>query len=155
MACAPTTDATGDPSGDRRRWCLGLTSALVVPACALGGVRIHRVGPGERLRNLQDAIHAASSGEVIEIQPGIYHGDVAVIEVPQLTIRGLGAGAVFHADGQHAEGKAMLVVRGDVVVEKSSSEAPVCPPATGPESALNGVDLRCGAAASSTTRWAC
>ena len=62
-------------------------------------------------------MHAASSGDVIEVQAGEYHGDVAVAALPRLTIRGLGPGAVFHADGQHAEGKAMLVVRGDVVVE--------------------------------------
>ena len=66
---------------------------------------------------MQDAVHAASSGDVIEVQPGEYHGDVAVAALPKLTIRGLGSGAVFHADGRHAEGKAILVVRGDVVIE--------------------------------------
>ncbi|MFM9915514.1 MAG: hypothetical protein ACKVOX_06880 [Rhizobacter sp.] len=89
----------------------------MLPSCALGGERIHRVGTGERFRHLQDAINAAGSGDVIEVQPGDYHGDVAVVEVPHVTIRGVGSGAVFHADGQHAEGKAMLVVRGDVVIE--------------------------------------
>ena len=50
-----------------------------------------------------------ASGDVIEVHAGDYHGDVAVIDTPHLTIRGLGAGAVFHADGKHREGKAMLV----------------------------------------------
>ncbi|MDL2336218.1 MAG: hypothetical protein QFE16_00100 [Pseudomonadota bacterium] len=75
------------------------------------------VGAGERFRTLHEAVRAADSGDVIEIQPGEYHGDVSVIDAPHLTIRGLGPGAVFHAEGQHAEGKAMLVVRGDVAIE--------------------------------------
>ena len=62
-------------------------------------------------------MRAAGSGDVIEVQPGEYHGDVAVVALPRLTIRGLGAGAVFHADGEDVEGKAMLVVRGDVLIE--------------------------------------
>lgn len=104
--------------GERRlHWRLGLALGLMLPSWALGETRIHRVGPGERFCCLQDAIHAASSGDTVEIHPGEYRGHVAVVDVPQLTIRGLGAGAVIHADGQHAEGKAMLVVRGDVMVE--------------------------------------
>lgn len=103
--------------GARRRWCLGLAAALPLTARAQDGVRTHRVGPDERFRSLQDAVRAAASGDVIELLPGEYRGDVAVAALPRLTIRGLGSGAVLHADGQHAEGKAILVVRGDVVVE--------------------------------------
>ena len=107
----PTNGAT------RRRWCLELALALPLTASAQYAVRTHRVGPGEQYRTLKDAVRAAGSGDVIEVQPGEYRGDVAVAALPKLTIRGLGTGAVFHADGQHAEGKATLVVRGDVVVE--------------------------------------
>jgi hypothetical protein len=103
--------------GERRRWCLGLAAALPLAARAQDGVRTHRVGPDERFPSLQDAVRAAASGDVIEMQAGAYHGDVAVAALPRLTIRGLGSGAVLHADGQNAEGKAILVVRGDVVVE--------------------------------------
>lgn len=102
----------------RRRWCAGIVgAAFPLAAHALDRAKTLRVGPDERFRTLRDAVHAASSGDVIEVLPGDYHGDVAVVALPSLTIRGLGAGAVFHAEGQHAEGKAMLVVRGDVVVE--------------------------------------
>ena len=69
-------------------------------------------GPGERWRTLADALKAAGDGDTIELQPGTYPGDVAVISQPRLTLRGLGAGAVLRADGRHAEGKATLVVRG-------------------------------------------
>ncbi len=109
------------PNGtDRRRCCLQLATALPFTCSAQSAataVRTHRVGAGERLRTLQDAIGAATSGDVIELLPGEYRGDVAVAALPRLTIRGLGSGAVLHADGQNAEGKAILVVRGDVVVE--------------------------------------
>jgi hypothetical protein len=101
----------------RRRWCLGLAVAMPLAAPAQDGARTLGVGPGERFRTLQDAVRAAGSGDTIHVQPGEYHGDVAVVALPRLTIRGLGAGAVFHADGQDAQGKAMLVVRGDVVIE--------------------------------------
>ena len=101
----------------RRRWTLALALALPLVARTQDGGRTLGVGPGERFRTLHDAIRAANSGDVVEVQPGEYHGDVAVAALPRLTIRGLGPGAVFHADGEDAEGKAMLVVRGDVVVD--------------------------------------
>ncbi len=107
----PTDDAP------RRRRYLGLALALPLAARANEGGRTHRVGPGERFRTLQAAVTAAGSGDLIEVQAGEYHGDVTVVSLARLTIRGLGSGAVFHADGRHAEGKAMLVVRGNVVVE--------------------------------------
>lgn len=95
--------------------CAVLALPLTASAQALG--RSHRVGPNERFRTLHAAVHEAASGDVVEVQPGEYHGDVAVAALPRLTIRGLGAGAVFHADGRDAEGKGILVVRGDVAVE--------------------------------------
>ena len=76
-----------------------------------------RVGPDRQLTSLQAALRVANTADVIELDPGEYRGDVGVVDVPRLTIRSRGTGAVLHADGQHAEGKAMLVVRGDVVIE--------------------------------------
>jgi hypothetical protein len=102
---------------DRRRLCVGLTLALPAAALTSGTARTHRVGEGERFKTLQDALKAARSGDVIEVRPADYRGESAVLEFPRLTIRGLGRGVVFHADGQHAEGKAILVVRGDLVLE--------------------------------------
>lgn len=102
----------------RRRWCAGIVgAAFPLAAHAQDRAKTLRVGPAERFRTLRDAVQAANSGDVIEVLPGDYHADVAVVALPSLTIRGLGTGAVFHADGQHVEGKAMLVVRGDAVLE--------------------------------------
>ena len=118
MSCGQEMSSALLHFGERRRqWLLGLALGHVLPSWARGETRIHRVGPGGRFCCLQEAIRAASSGDTVEIHPGEYRGQVAVVDVPHLTIRGLGSGAVLHADGRHAEGKAMLVVRGDVVLE--------------------------------------
>lgn len=103
----------------RRRWCLAAPlGTLALPGRALADRRVLAVGPGERWATLAEGIRAAASGDTIELQPGTYAGDVAVITQPELHIRGLGRGALLQADGRHAEGKATLVVRGgDVTIE--------------------------------------
>jgi hypothetical protein len=68
--------------------------------------------------SLADALRRASDGDEIQIMAGEYHGQVGIIEQRHLTLRGVGGRPVLHADGQHAEGKAILVVRdGDVRIE--------------------------------------
>jgi len=47
----------------------------------------------------------------VVLPPGDHHGALGVIDQPGLTLTSPGAGAVLHADGQHVEGKATLVVR--------------------------------------------
>jgi hypothetical protein len=97
---------------------LPFARAVALAASSRVNPRRLRVGPDERWRTLGEAIRAAGDGDTVELQPGAYRGDVAVVTQPRLTIRGLGAGAVLHADGRDAEGKGILVVRGqDVVVE--------------------------------------
>lgn len=93
-----------------------MAGLLAAAPRAYGSGRTLSVGPGERWRTLQDAVRAAGSGDTIELQPAEYPGDVAVVAQPQLTIRGLGRGAVLRAEGRDAEGKAILVVRGEGVV---------------------------------------
>lgn len=69
-------------------------------------------------QGLVDALRRAADGDVIELAPGDYRGQVGVIEQRRLTLRGVGGRAVLHAAGRHAEGKATLVVRhGDVLIE--------------------------------------
>lgn len=69
-----------------------------------------RVGPTEAVKHISAAAHLAQSGDVVEIQPGTYVGDVAVWRQKELTIVGLGDGAVLDAHGQTAEGKAIWVI---------------------------------------------
>jgi hypothetical protein len=77
-----------------------------------------RVGPGETLTRVADALRQAQDGDTIAVLPGTYRGDVAVILQRRLHIVGLGEQPVLQADGAHAEGKAIWVVRnGDITVE--------------------------------------
>ena len=73
------------------------------------------VWPGQ---SLAQAVQRAADGDTIELQAGDHRGQTAVILQRRLTLRGVGGRPVLHADGQHAEGKALLVVRqGDVWID--------------------------------------
>ena len=69
------------------------------------------MGPGFPLRTLSRALRCAQAGDTLVLQAGTYAGDTGVVTQPGLTLRGLGAGATLAAQGRHAEGKAILVVR--------------------------------------------
>jgi hypothetical protein len=74
-----------------------------------------RLQPNDDLRA---ALHRAADGDVLELAAGTYAGQVAVIEHKRLTLRGVGGRPLLRADGRHAEGKAILVVRdGDITIE--------------------------------------
>lgn len=77
-----------------------------------------RVGANEPLGRISDAARKARDGDIVEIMPGEYRGDVAVWNQKSLTIRGIGQRPVLHADGKSAEGKAIWVIRhGDFSIE--------------------------------------
>ncbi len=81
-----------------------------------------RIGPGQDFSRIADALRQAQDGDTLEVLPGTYAGDVAVIEQRRLRIVGLGRAAgerpLLVADGRHAEGKAIWVVRdGDIQIE--------------------------------------
>lgn len=71
-----------------------------------------RVGPTRAIRTVAEAARRATDGSVIEIDPGDYRADVAVWDKNDLVIRGLGEQVRLIADGAHAEGKAIWVMRG-------------------------------------------
>ncbi len=76
------------------------------------------VGPGEAVVRIADAARLARDGDTVLILPGEYRGDVAVWLQRNLTIRGVGERPVLIADGAHAEGKAIWVIRdGDFRIE--------------------------------------
>jgi hypothetical protein len=71
--------------------------------------------PGDSLAEL---LARARDGDVLELAEGLHRGQAASIAQRRLTLRGAGRGAVLQADGAHAEGKALLVVRdGDIRIE--------------------------------------
>ena len=91
-------------------WLVGV--ALDAPAATW------TVGPQRDSPSFAEALSRAKDGDVIEVQPGSYFGQVAVIRQRYLTIRGVGARPVFEGAGRHAEGKAIWVVReGDITIE--------------------------------------
>ena len=53
----------------------------------------------------------ARDGNVVEIEAGDYHHDVAIWEQARLTISGVGGAARLLAGGRNAEGKAIWVIR--------------------------------------------
>lgn len=76
------------------------------------------VGPARKIQRIAEAARLAHDGDVVEIDAGEYHGDVASWRQRRLTIRGMGGRAVLIADGKDAEGKAIWVVKnGDFLIE--------------------------------------
>jgi hypothetical protein len=65
--------------------------------------------------DLPQRLRAARPGDVVEVAPGLHSGVLGVIDQPGITLTSPGAGAEFHADGAHVEGKGMLVVRAEGV----------------------------------------
>jgi len=76
------------------------------------------VGPGGQPTSLRAALAAAKDGDTIDLLPGEYRGETALIADRRLTIRGIGKAPVFIANGKIDEAKAIWVVRGgEVTVE--------------------------------------
>lgn len=123
---------TADPS--RRlalRAGLALAAARSAPAAAQPP-SVWRVGPGQTFARVADAIAQAADGDTIEVQPGSYRGDVAVIRQRRLTIVGVGERPLLAAEGRHAEGKAIWVVRnGDVRIENIAFQGARVPDGNG------------------------
>jgi hypothetical protein len=74
-----------------------------------------KVGLHQRYRTPSAAAAAARNGAVIEIDKGVYSGDAAVWRQHDLTLRGVGGRAHLKAEGAHAEGKAVWVIKGNNV----------------------------------------
>jgi len=101
----------------RRTSRIWVVVVLMLASSALRAASI-TVGVGEQAATLSDAVRQARDGDTILVPSGEYRGDVAVLHQRRLTIRGVGRRPVLIADGRHAEGKAILVVRdGEVTIE--------------------------------------
>lgn len=94
-----------------------LGAAAVLLACLASAATLH-VGPTRTYKLPSKAAAIAANGDVIEIDAGVYGGDVAVWRQNRLTISGVGGLAHLQANGRAAEGKAIWVIKGrDTVVE--------------------------------------
>ncbi|WP_287365008.1 hypothetical protein [Thauera sp.] len=105
----------------RRAHAALLYAALLITACILSSdlaAAVIRVGPSEAFTRIADVAKAARDGDIVEILPGEYRGDVTVWNQKRLLIRGMGERPVLIADGKNAEGKAIWVIRnGDIQIE--------------------------------------
>jgi hypothetical protein len=100
-------------------------SQPVVPGADLAGkqspgsdARIIRVGKSRNLTTIGAAADFAKDGDIVEIDAGDYHADVAIWRQARLTIRGVGGRVRLIASGASAEDKAIWVIKGgNFVVE--------------------------------------
>jgi len=99
--------------------CCTIAAALAfLPGAGSVQARTLLVGPGAGIEHVADAARVAQDGDIVEILPGDYRGDVAVWTQKSLTIRGVGRMPRMIADGQNVEGKAIWVLRnGDFLIE--------------------------------------
>ncbi|MBI3155031.1 MAG: hypothetical protein HYZ20_06455 [Burkholderiales bacterium] len=95
-----------------------LVALLLALAASAASAATWPAGPDGAPMSFQQALARAADGDTIELAPGTYKGQVGVVAQRRLTIRGVGERPVFDADGAHAEGKAIWVVRdGDITIE--------------------------------------
>lgn len=95
-----------------------LACLLIALAASAAPAATWTAGPDGAPMSFQQALARAADGDTIELAPGTYKGQVGVVAQRRLTIRGVGERPVFDADGAHAEGKAIWVVRdGDITIE--------------------------------------
>ena len=105
--------------------CLGLLSLAPVPGVANRAIadegdwrRILRVGPERELKLPSEAALIARDNDVVEIDAGVYRGDVAVWTADNLVLRSARGRVHLDAEGQSAGGKATWVIQGrDTTVE--------------------------------------
>ena len=108
--------------------CLGLLIFHVVPVSAATLL----AGPTRTYTTPCKAIAAASSGDVIEIDPVLYSGDVCPINTPNLTLRGVNGRPHIDAAGQNSQGKGIWVVNADnIVVDNVEFSGAVVPDENG------------------------
>ena len=82
------------------------------------GRRILKVGPKRSLKAPGEAAKIAKFGDIIEIDAGIYIGDIARWKTNNLMIRGVGGRAILDADGKSMDGKAIWVIQAnDIIIE--------------------------------------
>jgi hypothetical protein len=74
---------------------------------------ILHVGPGEDFAVPSQAAAAAQDGDEVQIDAGLYSGDVAIWRANNLTISGVGGLAHLEAAGRYVEGKGIWVIKGN------------------------------------------
>ena len=87
-----------------------------------------QVGPQRDYSFPSQVIDLVQAGDIVEIDAGVYLGDVGIWATDDLTIRGVGGMAHMRANGANAQGKAIWVIAGNNVtlenIEFSEASVP-------------------------------
>jgi hypothetical protein len=93
---------------------------ILVFLAAPGGTaetgRILKVGRGKIYKVPSQAAAAVHDGDIVEIDAGVYEGDVATWTANNLILRGVGGRAHLRVAGQSAQGKGIWVIAGNGAV---------------------------------------
>jgi hypothetical protein len=110
--------------------------------CHAASGRLLQVGPGRSLKMPSKAAAIAKDGDTIEIDAGLYSGDVATWTRNNLTIRGVGGRAQLYAHGRNAQGKGIWVIEGaNTTVENIEFSGATVPDQNGAGIRLEGPGL--------------
>ena len=106
------------------------------------GRRVLRVGPDRQVKTLAQAAKHAQKGDVVEVDAGLYEGDVSVWRQDEITLRGIGGRVHLKANGESAQNKGTLVIVGnDYVVENFEFSGAVSTHDNGAGIRMHGDDL--------------
>jgi len=75
-----------------------------------------RVGAGRPIETVAEAARVARDGDIVEIDPGIYRGDVALWPQSDILVRGVGDRPEIRASGRSIERRDVWLFTGDDVV---------------------------------------
>ena len=104
-SCQQVHDEQDEPAPAAPAWAVRDTASR----------RTLRVGPGLELKTPSAAARIARDGDNVEIQAGLYAGDVATWRANDLWIHAVGGKAVLEARGASAENVGTWVIRGNNV----------------------------------------
>ena len=112
-----------------------------------GQPNVIQVGPDRAIKTIAAAAKMAGPSAVIEVDSGIYEGDVAVWTQDALTLRAVGGRVKLIANGAAAEGKGIWVMSVARWMWKAlNSPVPPCPTTTALEFDLKRARLPCATA---------
>lgn len=125
-----------------RAWSIvALSLALGLGTPAAHGATL-QVGPDKPYKAPCAAITAAAPGDVVEIDAGVYRGDVCAWHTNNLTLRGVNGRAHIAAGGKSSQGKGTWVPYGnDTVVENIEFSGASVPDKNGAGIRFDGVNL--------------
>lgn len=91
---------------------------VLIATATIAGAAELSVGPGKRFTKPSQAAASAHNGDTVNIDAGVYEGDVCVWTQKDLLIRSVGGLAHMKSGGKVANGKAIWVVAGvNITVE--------------------------------------